>query len=243
MERLIAAVFIQGIAVAPLILIARPLEKRWKHLLLFFAFYVLYVFLLALPNYYTGLKMVAGDWNWSGKIYATTGSLLFYFLCRKAFSEIDFITFKQNSASTRWKLMATMLVFVVAVGLAFFSKNNSAARSEYFLFQFTMPGLDEELAFRGVMLGLLSNALPSKLYVGAKNLGHPALLITSVLFGLLHSLSIDQQWGFHHNWFEFFNAFFVGCLLAWITLRTGSIVMPVLVHNLINTLPKIIFGM
>lgn len=111
-----------------------------------------------------------------------------------------------------------------------------------FLFQFTMPGLDEELAYRGIMLGLLSNSLKPRINLGSANLGNPALLITSILFGLSHSIYIDDNWSFYHNWFEFFNVFAIGLFLGWITIKSGNILMSILMHNLINTLPKIIFG-
>ncbi len=104
-----------------------------------------------------------------------------------------------------------------------------------------MPGIDEEFAFRGIMLGILSNSLKSRILIGSINLGSPALFITSILFGFVHSLTIDNNWNFNQNWFEFFNMFAIGLLLGWITIKTGSIFMAILLHNTLNTLPKIIF--
>lgn len=241
MERLITGVIIELITISPLLIMARRPDAKWKYFLLFFSYYFIYLFLLAVPNWFTELRIVGTTWNWSGKLYAITGSILFYFLFKKAFVNHNYITFKQNNNSLKPKFFATVVIFLAAIGLACFSINKSETNLEYFLFQFTMPGLDEELAYRGIMLGLLSNSLNSKIYLGSKNLGNPALLITSILFGLCHSFSIDSNWVFYQNWFEFVNVFAIGLLLGWMTIKSGSILMPILIHGLINTLPKIIF--
>ena len=217
----------------------RP-NNKWKHLLLFASYYFFYLFLLAIPNLFPALRIVESAWNWSGKLYAITGSISFYLLFRKAFPQHNYITFKQKNNALKPKFYAIVIIFFVSAGLACFSVNKSETRLEYFLFQFTMPGLDEELAFRGIMLGLLSNSLKSKIYLGSRSLGNPALTITSILFAAGHSFSIDGNWVFYQNWFEFINMFAIGLLLGWMTVKSGSILMSILVHDLINILPKII---
>ena len=219
----------------------RP-DNKWKHLLLFASYYFFYLILLVIPNLFPALRIVESAWNWSGKLYAITGSIIFYSLFRKAFSQHNYITFRQNNNSLKPKFYAVVVIFFVSVGLACFSANKSETSLEDFLFQFTMPGLDEELAFRGIMLGLLSNTLQPKIYLGSRSLGNPALIITSILFAAGHSFSIDGNWVFHQNWFEFINMFAIGLLLGWMTIKSGSILMSILVHDLINILPKIIAG-
>lgn len=218
---------------------AKP-ENKWKYFLLFASYYFLYLLLLYIPNIFTELRIVESTWNWSGKLHAIAGSILFFLLFRNAFSQHNYITFRQNDNSLKPKFYAVAIVFFVSIGLACFYVNKSETDPEYFLFQFTMPGLDEELAFRGIMLGLLSNSLKPKIYLGSRSLGNPALIITSILFAAGHSLSIDSNWVFYQNWFEFINMFAIGLLLGWMTIKSGSILMSILVHDLINTLPKII---
>lgn len=241
MGQLILTLIIELIVISPLIVIARTrADYKWKYVILFVLYYLGYSCLLFAPLLYPELSFIESDWNWSGKIYAIVGSILFYILFRKAFSTHNYITFKQRGISLKPKLIITIIVFLVAVGLATLSIIKSATRLDYFLFQFTMPGLDEELAFRGIMLGLLSNTLPSRVYFKNRSLGNPALLITSILFGLVHSFHIDQGWGFHQNWVEFISTFATGLLLGWLTIKSGSIVMSILIHGLINTIPGII---
>lgn len=232
------------LTICPIIVVAlNKSDNKWKSLSLFFAYYFFYVCLLFLPINFPELRFIDTQWNWSGKTYAIIGSLLFYFLFKNVFKNYNYITIKQKNKTSRSRLIVLIVLYLITIALAVFAIKNTAERSAQLWFQFTMPGLDEELAFRGIMLGLLSNSLKPKIYVASKSLGNPALLITSIIFGLVHSFFIDPNWGFHQNWFEFFNMFGIGLLLGWITLKSGSILMPILAHNLINTLPKLFFWM
>lgn len=169
---------------------------------------------------------------------------MFYALFRNEIAErYNYITFKQSNKKYGSALGGVVIVYLITIGLAIFCIEHSDKRTEQLLFQFTMPGIDEELAYRGIMMGLLSTALKPNVYVASKNLGNPALIITSIMFGLVHSFSIDHHWGFHQNWFEFINMFLVGLFLGWLTIKSGSILISILSHNLINTLLKIIFWM
>lgn len=77
-----------------------------------------------------------------------------------------------------------------------------------------LPGLSEELLFRGVMLSDLG-------------LNAPALVISSVLFGILH-FSGPQQWPYV-IW-----ATAVGLLLGASALATGNLLVPIGAHILTN---------
>ena len=243
MGNLILAIIIQLAVISPIIAISyNRHENRWIHLLLFALYYFFYQTLLAVPNWFPALRIIESSyhWNWSGKIYAITGSFLFYILFRKRFANYDYITFKQKNALNP-QFYITIAIFLLTIALAVISIKTSGERLAYFSFQLTIPGLDEELAFRGILLGLLSNSLKPKIHIGAVNPGNPSLLITSILFGLCHSIQIDNNLVLYQNWFEFANSFVIGLLLGWMTIKSGSILRAILTHNLINTLPKIIF--
>ncbi len=81
-----------------------------------------------------------------------------------------------------------------------------------------LPGMSEELLFRGVMLPAIG-------------LNATGLVITSVLFGILH-LSGKQQWPYV-VW-----ASVVGLLLGFSALATGNLLIPIVAHistNLISS--------
>ncbi len=80
------------------------------------------------------------------------------------------------------------------------------------LFMVILAPLVEELVFRKVLLDRVSR-------YGER----VAVLFSGLLFGL-----------FHGNLFQFFYAFFLGCLLAVVYLRTGKLRYPVILHAIIN---------
>lgn len=77
-----------------------------------------------------------------------------------------------------------------------------------------LPGLSEELLFRGVMLPALGFNLL-------------ALVVSSLVFGVLH-LSGEQQWPYV-IW-----ATVVGLALGYSALATGNVLVPIVAHVLTN---------
>ena len=77
-----------------------------------------------------------------------------------------------------------------------------------------LPGLSEELLFRGVMLPALGSNLV-------------ALIVSSMVFGVLH-LSGEQQWPYV-IW-----ATVIGLILGYSAIATGNLLIPILAHTLTN---------
>lgn len=77
-----------------------------------------------------------------------------------------------------------------------------------------LPGLSEELLFRGVMLSDLG-------------LTPLALVVSSIAFGVLH-FSGSQQWPYV-IW-----AIIVGFLLGYSAIATGNLLVPIIAHVLTN---------
>ncbi|NEO55013.1 MAG: CPBP family intramembrane metalloprotease [Okeania sp. SIO3B5] len=77
-----------------------------------------------------------------------------------------------------------------------------------------LPGLSEELLFRGVILSALG-------------LDTVALIASSIFFGVLH-LSGKQQWPYM-LW-----ATIVGIVLGYSALATGNLLIPIIAHILTN---------
>ncbi|MDY7008865.1 MAG: CPBP family intramembrane glutamic endopeptidase [Cyanobacteriota bacterium] len=77
-----------------------------------------------------------------------------------------------------------------------------------------LPGLSEELLFRGVILSALG-------------LDTVALIASSIFFGVLH-LSGKQQWPYM-IW-----ATIVGIVLGYSALATGNLLIPIIAHILTN---------
>ncbi len=79
-----------------------------------------------------------------------------------------------------------------------------------------LPGLSEELLFRGVVLPAIG-------------LNFFGLMISSLCFGVLH-FSGSQQWPYV-IW-----ATIVGAILGWVALQTGNLLVPIIAHTTTNLL-------
>jgi membrane protease YdiL (CAAX protease family) len=77
-----------------------------------------------------------------------------------------------------------------------------------------LPGLSEELLFRGVMLPALG-------------LDHLAVIISSLFFGILH-LSGAEQWPYV-IW-----ATIIGMILGYSAILSGNLLVPIIAHILTN---------
>ncbi|MEH2178604.1 CPBP family intramembrane glutamic endopeptidase [Nostoc sp.] len=77
-----------------------------------------------------------------------------------------------------------------------------------------LPGLSEELLFRGVMLPALGSDIT-------------AVIVSSLCFGILH-FSGSQQWPYV-IW-----ATIVGMILAYSALLTGNLLVPIVAHIITN---------
>ena len=84
-----------------------------------------------------------------------------------------------------------------------------------------LPGLSEELLFRGVMIPALGS-------------GVLAVVVSSLLFGVLH-LSGAQQWPYG-VW-----ATAVGLLLGSIMIVTGNLLIPIIAHICTNFISSLVW--
>ncbi|MBS3788322.1 CPBP family intramembrane metalloprotease [Candidatus Bipolaricaulota bacterium] len=223
-------------AISPVLLFYKKEDRSYKLFVLFFAFAFIHSFLLVLPMVFPQINFtgsLGSSWNWSGKLYSIFGSVLFYFAFRRYFEKNDFLSLKQKEGSLKFTLPVAALLVLWAILEGLFLSENLPMNYETLAFQLTMPGVDEELASRGIMLGLLATALSKEVKIGKLNLGHPGIWVTAIIFGLAHGLRFSGTP--QMDWIYFGSTFVSGFLLAWITLKSGSILIPILVHNFMNT--------
>lgn len=186
-----------------------------------------------LPKIFDGLVR-----NWQGKSLALFFSLVIA-------NSIDFqakrcgLTFSQNR-SGRLATYTIAAIFLIGMALWAATGTSTSATSEDLIFQMTMPGLEEETFYRGILLFALDRAFPGERSVGGVKFGRGAALV-AILFGFGHGFYFAQNMPFM-DWWLALNTGLSGLLLLWLRLRTGSIVLPIIVHNFGNMMPLLLSG-
>ncbi|MBC2670088.1 type II CAAX prenyl endopeptidase Rce1 family protein [Novosphingobium piscinae] len=180
-----------------------------------------------LPN------MLGGTWNWQGKLLALGASLAIAAMPAFGWRRTG-LTLSQARGSWRPALAVGLLyaALFVAKALAF---PGDKPDGETLAFQLTLPGLEEEVFYRGVLLLALDRAFTGRVTWLGVEWGWGSVL-SCLLFGLAHAF------GFSHGTFTFdpLTMALTGgpaFLAVWLRLRTGSLALPVVLHNLGNALP------
>jgi uncharacterized protein len=104
--------------------------------------------------------------------------------------------------------------------------------AERLFYQATMPGLDEELFFRGLLFALFLRAFITDTPASTAAFW-PAAAIVTFLFAAGHAFAFHKGGlAFDAGFLAFTAALGFGFL--WIRQRTGSLLLPILAHNVIN---------
>jgi len=176
--------------------------------------------------------LIGGEWNWQGKLLALAATLAIAATPAFGFRRVG-LTLAQEPGSLKAALPVAVLycAFFVVIAVAF---PDSRSSGEEVAFQLTMPGLEEEPFYRGILLFALDQAFTGRKRFLRVDWGWGAVL-SCFLFGLAHAF------GFSHGSFSFDPMTMAltaipSFIAVWLRLRTGSLLLPVLLHNLGNSL-------
>lgn len=198
------------------------------------AFALLGAVYLGLDDLVTGLasasavfKIPGADWNWVGKVFSLVLSAIVIVALRLSPGAVG-LTLKQDHKKIGIAALVLFAVWGTCLGLLF---KPGQADLETLAFQATMPGIAEELVYRGIcpaiLLGLIRRRTPEP------GIPWAVILATSIVFGIWHGL------GYSGGDFRFdtMSALFpfVGSIAGgWLRFKTGSLVVPVLGHGIAN---------
>lgn len=184
-----------------------------------------------LPNLIPG-----SDWNWQGKILALAVTL--GVASHPAFGwRRSGLTLVQNREGRTATCIVALVVIAVFTALAL-SMETPPHDTEALAFQLTMPGLEEEPFYRGVLLLALNEAFRGTRRMLGTQLGWGAIL-SSALFGLVHAFGYsDGAFGF--DWMTMLLTAVPALILIWLRERTGSVLLPILLHNFGNSIFRIL---
>lgn len=171
-------------------------------------------------------------YNWQGKVLALAASLGVAATATFGWRRTG-LTLRQESGSWRSSLPVALLYAAFFVAIAFAFDNGTPSREDI-AFQATMPGIEEEIFYRGVLLYALDRAFVGRWRWLGVEWGWSAL-ITSALFGLAHAFSYGAD-GFAIDPMTMALTALPSLLAVWLRLRTGSLLLPVLMHNFGNTI-------
>jgi len=170
--------------------------------------------------------------NWLGKTMTFAGTLLMlHYLPGLSFRAAG-LTWKQNEDSLGPVISTGGIILLVSTGAAILVASTPNTSLENLLFQATMPGLDEELFMRGLLLLLFHRAFGKGLNVWGADTGWGFWLAVAI-FGLLHGVTV-QSGELEVNFWVIVSTGFMGFVLTWMRERTGSLVAPILFHNITN---------
>lgn len=227
--------------IAPFIVIAhyKSEKSNLKYLGFFILYFLVDVFLQASGKQLSNFDL---KFNWAGKILSLIlGLIIIFSVSKEERIKIGF-TSKTNSKSN---LKFGLLIFFgftfceIIFKLILFPKGN-AFDLETFLFQATLPGLTEEILFRGISLWLLDKAFaPTWKYRGI-TFGW-AFVIVTVLFGVSHGAVLDQDLNLKFDVITMLYLTLISSLSVGILRQfSGNLIYSILGHNTINLVNAVI---
>jgi len=220
------------------LLIAGKKKANWEiHYLIVFALYmILDNVVLALPIKFEFLDFIDLKMNWTGKIFSYILATVFLLSYKRIPLNQFGITLRQKEDSIKFAVVTTIIVTIIMIGYCFFIGRYKSSL-ENILFQLTMPSIIEEITVRGILLTLLSMVFIKDLRIGKTYFGM-GVIITAVLFGLWHGLSISNNFDVTMNWVPFVYTGIMGFVLALVKEKTGSLLFPIIIHLIMNILPN-----
>ena len=207
----------------------KPFDKRLTagFGLLFAAYLVLDDFITGLPYTTPLFDLNPAHWNWAGKVYSLLFSMTVIAGLGMKASAIG-LTLPQRSIKAGTVAVILLIPLGVALALAFGPEPPTA---ETIAFQLFMPGLAEELAFRGIapalLLGLVRGRSP------AQEIPWVVVCLAAVPFGMVHGLGYSDG-AYSFELFPALWTFSGGIIYGWLRFSTGSLLFPLLAHGLTN---------
>lgn len=224
--------------ISPLLIAAQIFSKKTnlKYLLFFIVYFLTINYLqLLIAKKIIILDFFNLETYWIGNILSLILSLAVILLNSKEVRQnIGFTTkFNKNTLKIGVLIFAGFLLFDFIFKMIIFPKNGEF-NLEQTIFQATMPGLTEELLYRGIYLWLLGKAfIPTKTIKGV-SFGW-AFVIVTLLFGIAHGVAFTETYEFRFDFITIFYLTFISSLSLGVLRKfSGNLILPILGHNTIN---------
>lgn len=207
---------------------------RWSWMLGAIALYAAHKTLVFLPIIFSGPDLIPGRYNWEGKVFGIAFLLIAGGLVFRGHMKSWGLTLSQKGPAPVAGLCVAALTAMATAAYMFLYF--PGVKSEPFIdwaYQLTMPSLDEEFLYRGVMLVMLERAFAPAIKIAGAPLGFAAL-ITTLQFYVTHAMGVGADWSITIVWGEIL-PLITGALWVYVRAATGSVLLPVLLHSWLNT--------
>ena len=173
---------------------------------------------------------IASPWNWFGKFMSIAFSCL-VLACSPWLRQNVGLRWRQAPGSARLSVGCFVAYLTCAIGIGFLVPP-MAFSADTLMFQFFMPGIDEELLVRGITLALFERAFGQSPMSCRLRFGYAAL-VTSLIFGFAHGISfVEGQYRF--SFLEFSTTAIWAAVAALVRTRSGSLLWPIVYHGTWN---------
>lgn len=230
--------------ILPFIIVAvcKSEKANLKFVGLFILYFLADSYVQHLSRLYFDLELLGLKFAWIGKILSLSFALIVIFtISKEDRAELGF-TSKFNS---KRQVQIAILIFLGFLLFDFIFKfmlfpKGAAFDLETFIFQMTLPGLTEELVFRGILFWLLDKAFkPTWDFKGVK-FGWGFAIVT-ILFAEAHGIMLTENYELKFDLITIIYLAIISSLSLGILRKlSGNIIFPVLGHNAINTINAVI---
>lgn len=214
--------------------------KYWYVLLLFLVIAVIDSMFYPLTMRFQNIQIIDPyvwnnnlTFNWSAKLYSILFALILLVPLKPLLSANNIgLTLHQNKNSLKFSLFVVLFFFIVATILGLLS-GKAPFDINPLLYTAIMPGLAEELIYRGLLLGLLNKLFDRKFKILGTNFGWGAIL-TSIAFGLVHGFQLGEGFQIQLDFITVILTGVYGFLYALLKERSGSLLFPIIGHGTVD---------
>jgi membrane protease YdiL (CAAX protease family) len=160
---------------------------------------------------------------WESRLLSIAAGIICFFLFRKHFINYNYFKIKYDKSNFKVTLIVSLATIIGYLIVFYFRGQPQIFNTELFLF-ISMVSVEEEIIFRGLILGILMSCLDKKVLF----IKYPGAVLCGILFGFWHGTFFN---------FDLLNIIvncFYGYIMGWLTIKHKSIVVPIIVHILTN---------